>query len=259
MKILIAEDDDVSRQLLCGMLESEASWQVTAVENGARAWAQLSGGGTFDLVISDLMMPEMDGLDLIGRIRASSRLATLPVILCTALNDRATVTQAASLEVAHYIVKPYRRATVLAKIREIAAQRQDQDVLEPEESACARLEIEPTLWYAMMSQLTEGTNRWIAEAARTLRPDEVRSLSLRANALKGACVNLGATGLATQFNRAETTLAGCQQTNVFSTQGNLLDPMVFGDLTSVAGDVHQELQRLERALERRGAAVAPAG
>jgi CheY-like chemotaxis protein len=259
MKILIAEDDDVSRQLLCGMLESEPSWQVTAVENGALAWAQLSGGGTFDLVISDLMMPGMDGLDLIGRIRASTRLSALPVILCTALNDRATVTQAASLEVAHYLVKPYRRATVLAKIREIAAQRQDQDVLEPEESACGRLEIDPALWYGMMGKLVEGTNGWIAEAARTLRQDEVRSLSLRANALKGACVNLGATGLATQFSRAETTLAGCQQTNVFSAEGNLLDPMVFGDLTSVAGDVRQELQRLERALERRGATVAPVG
>ena len=68
MKVLVAEDDPVSRRLLQSYLERWGHEVVTA-ENGTAAWA-LFENENYPIVISDWMMPEMDGLELIGRIRA---------------------------------------------------------------------------------------------------------------------------------------------------------------------------------------------
>lgn len=255
MKILVAEDDDVSRMLLTRMLSPEPGWQVTAVSNGAKAWALLDADPHFDIGVFDLMMPELDGLELISRVRNDPRLASLPVILCTALNDRSTVEQAAALEVNHYITKPFSRSTVLAKVRDVAALQQDLDIVEPAATACARLEISPEDWHAMIAQLIENTTRWVKDAGQTLRKDQVRALGLRANALKGACVNLGTFGLAAQFTRAEIILDRCQQRTALSLQGNLLDPFVFSEVTGIAGHVNQEAGRLEQTLQRRDTAA----
>src|SRR5262249_23467921 len=69
MKILIAEDDRDSRQLL-GWILAKLGYQVVAVENGKQAW-EAYRHGRFRLVISDLLMPDLDGLELCRCIRAS--------------------------------------------------------------------------------------------------------------------------------------------------------------------------------------------
>jgi len=71
MKVLIAEDEVVSRRLLQNYLERWGH-EVVAAQNGAEAW-RLFQAGEFPIVISDWMMPEMDGLELIRYIRACRR------------------------------------------------------------------------------------------------------------------------------------------------------------------------------------------
>ena len=68
MKILIADDDSVSRRLLQNYLQ-KWGYEVTAAQDGAEAW-RLFEGGLFPMVITDWMMPEMDGSGLLRRIRA---------------------------------------------------------------------------------------------------------------------------------------------------------------------------------------------
>jgi len=84
--ILVVEDSITSRTLLKNILES-AGYRVTTAVDGADAYIALKAG-TFDLVVSDVEMPRMDGFDLTAKVRADKRLAELPVVLVTALGSR---------------------------------------------------------------------------------------------------------------------------------------------------------------------------
>lgn len=83
-RILLAEDSITSRLLLKGILES-AGCEVTAVADGLEAFTALRSQ-PFDLLVSDIEMPRLDGFGLTARIRADRQLAELPVILVTALS-----------------------------------------------------------------------------------------------------------------------------------------------------------------------------
>ncbi len=84
--ILVVEDSITSRALLKGILESAGYRVVTAVD-GSDAYTALKTE-TFDLVVSDVEMPRMDGFDLTAKIRADKSLSELPVVLVTALESR---------------------------------------------------------------------------------------------------------------------------------------------------------------------------
>ncbi len=68
-KIALVEDDQVVRRTAVQLLELSTSQQVLAFENGASAWTHLSSNPAADVVITDMHMPEMDGLELLTRIK----------------------------------------------------------------------------------------------------------------------------------------------------------------------------------------------
>lgn len=119
MRILIADDDPVSRALLAKILALHPEHTTTVVEDGAAAWALLDDPGrSFDVLFLDLSMPRMDGFELLKLIRQNRLLKSLEVVLCTSSNDRATVVKAAQCGARHYLVKPCTEAVVLAKLRQ---------------------------------------------------------------------------------------------------------------------------------------------
>lgn len=83
LQVLLADDDARVRDTL-GFLIDSFGHQVTAVADGLAAWTAYQTGG-FDLVVTDWMMPEMDGLELVRRIRAEGRSRYTYVIVITAL------------------------------------------------------------------------------------------------------------------------------------------------------------------------------
>jgi two-component system chemotaxis sensor kinase CheA len=84
--VLVAEDSITSRLLLKGILES-AGYRVKTAVDGMEAFTMVRAEH-FDLVVSDVEMPRLNGFDLTTRIRADQKLASLPVILVTALETR---------------------------------------------------------------------------------------------------------------------------------------------------------------------------
>lgn len=84
-RLLIAEDSFTSRGLLKAILEG-AGYQVATANDGLEAWNALKQG-QFDLLVSDVEMPRLDGFTLTSRIRADRELAHLPVVLVTALHS----------------------------------------------------------------------------------------------------------------------------------------------------------------------------
>jgi two-component system chemotaxis sensor kinase CheA len=85
-RVLIAEDSITSRMLLKGILES-AGYQVKTAVDGLEAFSLLRSE-SFDVLVSDVEMPRLNGFDLTARLRADRQLAELPVVLVTALASR---------------------------------------------------------------------------------------------------------------------------------------------------------------------------
>lgn len=101
--ILVAEDSITSRTLIKNILEG-AGYRVQTAVDGAEAFAALKTG-SFDLVVSDVEMPRMDGFELTRRIRKEERYADLPVVLVTGLETREDREKGIDAGANAYIVK----------------------------------------------------------------------------------------------------------------------------------------------------------
>jgi len=103
LSVLVAEDSITSRTLLKNILESSGYLVRTAID-GSDALSQLKTE-SFDIVVSDVEMPRMDGFELTAAIRGDSRFASLPVILVTGLESRADRERGIDVGANAYIVK----------------------------------------------------------------------------------------------------------------------------------------------------------
>lgn len=101
--ILVVEDSITSRSLLKGILET-AGYQVSTAVDGVDGYTTLKTG-KFDLVVSDVEMPRMDGFDLTAKLRADKQLSELPVVLVTALGSREHRERGIDVGANAYIVK----------------------------------------------------------------------------------------------------------------------------------------------------------
>lgn len=122
--IIIAEDSPPNRKILAHLLE-KLGFNVIACENGEEAWAKMLDPATERViaVISDIMMPKMDGIQLLKQIRAQEKTATLPVVLVTAISEKEYIAQAKELKVNGYILKPVTFQRVTSKLQELFPQR----------------------------------------------------------------------------------------------------------------------------------------
>jgi two-component system chemotaxis sensor kinase CheA len=101
--VLVVEDSITSRMLIKGILES-AGYSVRTAVDGLEAFALLRTE-RFDLVVSDVEMPRLNGFDLTAKVRADPKLAELPVVLVTALETREDRERGIDVGASAYIVK----------------------------------------------------------------------------------------------------------------------------------------------------------
>jgi two-component system chemotaxis sensor kinase CheA len=101
--ILVAEDSITSRMMLKGILES-AGYRVKTAVDGLEAFTLLRSE-KFDLLVSDVEMPRLGGLDLTARIRADKKLAELPVVLVTTLETREDRERGVEVGASAYLIK----------------------------------------------------------------------------------------------------------------------------------------------------------
>jgi two-component system chemotaxis response regulator CheY len=107
MKVLIVDDDVVSRMMLMHMIDGAGSYDVLEAEDGEEAWRRLDAGERPAMLFCDLRMPRLSGMELLARVKADQRFAGLPFVLVSAAADGATMEQAMGLGADGYIVKPF--------------------------------------------------------------------------------------------------------------------------------------------------------
>jgi two-component system phosphate regulon response regulator PhoB len=114
-KILIIEDDPEIQEMLKFAFEREG-WKLIQVSTGEEGLKILRGKGA-DCIILDIMLPGMDGLKTLKKIREDKNLQTLPVIMCTARGEEADIVAGLELGADDYVVKPYSPRVLAARIR----------------------------------------------------------------------------------------------------------------------------------------------
>lgn len=114
-RILIVDDDPVTLHLLAGLL-SETEWSCLCSSSGAEALEFLSSGVSIDLVLLDVMMPEMDGIELCKHLRQRYSKEELPILFLTALGRAEDLTQAFEAGGNDYLTKPILKSELQARI-----------------------------------------------------------------------------------------------------------------------------------------------
>lgn len=124
MKILIVEDDEASRYLLETLMRAEGYETVSAVDG--REGLVAAKAEKPDLIITDVLMPEMDGYQMCVRLKSDPELCNVPVVVYTSsFGDPADKDFARNLGVDRFIIKPQEPAVLTAQIAEILSQPRD--------------------------------------------------------------------------------------------------------------------------------------
>ncbi len=124
-RVLVAEDDQNLREFLCGLLEP--FYDVEAAADGALAWEAMQHTIPA-LLLTDLQMPNLDGLELIRRLRAQPHLLSLPIIMLTACQEKETLLRCLAAGADDFLLKPFSCAELLACVQiELAVPRFGRD------------------------------------------------------------------------------------------------------------------------------------
>jgi DNA-binding NtrC family response regulator len=113
--VLVVDDDETNREVLCHRLERKG-YTVTAAADGNQALALISAR-RFDLVLLDIMMPGLNGLEVLRTLRQTYSLTDLPIIMATAMDQSSDVVQALQGGANDYVTKPFDFAVILARIQ----------------------------------------------------------------------------------------------------------------------------------------------
>ncbi len=114
-RILIVDDAPANIEVLLGMLEDD--YDLSFATSGRQALARLAKGYRPDLILLDVMMPEMDGYEVCATLKQDARTQNIPVIFVTARTDADSETRALTIGAVDFIHKPLNRAVVRARVK----------------------------------------------------------------------------------------------------------------------------------------------
>lgn len=116
-RILLAEDEEIIAIIISELL-SEHGFSVTVCTDGAEAWDRLNTSDlNFDAIILDRVMPRVDGMELLRRIKADPTLTHTPVIMETAQSDLESIREGLAQGAYYYLTKPFQPEVLLAVVQ----------------------------------------------------------------------------------------------------------------------------------------------
>ena len=119
MKLLGVDDSSTMRRIIKNTLARLGYDDVLEGENGVEGWEKMDANGDVKVLITDWNMPEMNGLDLVKKVRADSRFTDIPIIMVTTKGGKAEVITALKAGVNNYIVKPFTPQVLKEKLEAV--------------------------------------------------------------------------------------------------------------------------------------------
>ena len=116
-KILIVDDDEIQLSFAEIILNDE--YKIVTAKSGKKALDHLYHGFVPDLILLDILMPEMDGFEAYNRIRAISLLQDIPIVFLTSVREETKMQEALDIGAADYIMKPYNKENLLSRIKNV--------------------------------------------------------------------------------------------------------------------------------------------
>lgn len=125
--ILIVDDQDQNLQVV-GTVLSMTGYEVMTAGSGAEAFERLEEKKP-DIILLDLLMPEMDGMEVCRQLKANETWAEIPVIFLSAADDKNLIVEALECGGVDYVTKPFNKAELLTRVRTHLALKQARDQL----------------------------------------------------------------------------------------------------------------------------------
>ncbi len=123
MKIIVVDDMATMRKIIKNMLSQIGFTNIQEADDGATAWPLINqakeNGEPFEFILSDWNMPQLSGLDLLKKIRATPGLEKTPFLMITAESEQGNVVVAVKAGVSNFIVKPFSAQVLKEKIDKI--------------------------------------------------------------------------------------------------------------------------------------------
>jgi len=198
MKVLVVDDDVVSRMVLMHLIDSCGSFEIVEAEDGADAWEQLEAGLRPGICFCDLRMPRLSGMELLQRVKAHAEINSIPFVLVTSANDKDTVQEATKAGAAGYIVKPFQAEQVrvhLAGFLDQAASGYDHHAEAPADTQ-RRLGINGERLLVYLSGFQNQLTAAATDLESLLTNGEQQDAQVRIDRLHAGCVTLGLHGAA---------------------------------------------------------------
>jgi len=164
-RILVVDDEEAIREIVCSMLTA-AHYKCGQASSGVNALALLDAGEQFELMLSDLMMAELDGIGLLEKTK--EKYPDMPVVMVTAVHDISVALQAIRNGAYDYLLKPFEREQLLATVRRALENR--------------RLKLENRAYQTNLEALVDARTEQLQKAMADLE----RSYGMTLEALGGA-------------------------------------------------------------------------
>ncbi|OFZ39919.1 MAG: hypothetical protein A2070_14535, partial [Bdellovibrionales bacterium GWC1_52_8] len=178
---LLLVDDDLDFRNVVQMVLEKNGFNVTTADNGKLA-AQIFGLGEFDIVISDIRMPEMNGIQLTHFIKAQNK--TTPVILVTGFSEISETEEAYQLGANAFIPKPFKREDLLEALRKCLNTTPPPRATESFDLDYCRISLDEfisgrRIQYNIFVRLSEANYIKIAHMGEDLTPDRIATYKRR--------------------------------------------------------------------------------
>lgn len=118
MRVLVVDDFSTMRRIIRNILRQLEFDNIVEADDGATAW-EIINREKIDFIVSDWNMPQMTGIDLLRKVRASEEHADIPFLMVTAEAQQENIIEAVQAKVSNYIVKPFTAETMKQKIDKI--------------------------------------------------------------------------------------------------------------------------------------------
>lgn len=188
MKILIVDDDEISRFPLVSLVKRlPGGMEVVEASDGEEAWSLLQDGLRPSLCCCDLVMPKLDGVGLLRRVKADRFLQFIPFVMISSSADRESVTGAVGAGAVGFIVKPYAMAATSRTLEKVLRESQGS-LAEPVASVARRLGISK----AEVTRLMHKLEAEVSACLDLVKEGGVASAQLpEIKRIQGSCALLG--------------------------------------------------------------------